>query len=123
MQLGRKNFVQNNGSIDLPITGTFETLDYSEDYDSVIFSIAFYNASGVLVKPSAGTITVRVQDSLGVWHNPSIGSSSVSASAVDPAAATFTKPSWIMDSVKGKITLSGVTGTGIAYCRALFRGK
>ena len=93
--------------------GTFYTGEISTGFQSGVFVIAFYDASGDAVTPTAGTITPAMSPLPGQWHAPSSGDTAIDATKCKKESdglATYVMPVFVAQAIKGKFTLAGVTG-------------
>ncbi|QNI20529.1 hypothetical protein KB2_gp052 [Klebsiella phage vB_KleM_KB2] len=99
--------------------GTYETGLIDQNHNKCDFRVAFYNSSGAIVTPTAGTVTPTMQLLPGQWMAPGTGDVSVDATKCG-AAATYSLPVFNTSATKGRIVLSGITGTDIAKVVAVF---
>ena len=92
-------------------TGTFETEDLSEAFDSGIFVVAFYDNAGNNVTPTGGTIKPEMSPIAGQWHEPSSGDVTINATDVKAGVATYNIPVFLARAEKGRVILTGITGS------------
>ena len=83
-----------------------------------VFVIAFYDAGGDPVTPTAGTVAPEMSPIDGQWHTPSSGDAVINATTVTNGSASYVIPVFTGPAREGRITLSGITGA--ATCQAYF---
>ncbi|MBL4800225.1 MAG: hypothetical protein JKY50_22745 [Oleispira sp.] len=113
--------VLKDGSNVLPVANgvlvTNEMLNVTS-YGTGVFVIAFYDASGDPVTPTAGTITPEASPIDGQWHTPSSGDATITATAVVAGSAVYAIPVFTGPVIQGRITLAGILGA--TSCKAYF---
>ena len=122
------NDLSDNNSIDVSVAdGTYETGVIAERFREGVFVIVFFDADGNIVTPTAGTITTNMSPYKAAekqqyqWLAPSCGDAVISATDVvssTDGVARYTLPLFIGPTVKGRMTLSGITGAD--HCQAFF---
>lgn len=98
--------------------GTHYTETLSADFQSGVFVIAFYDASGNAATPTAGTITPAMSPIKGQWHAPSSGDAIIDAvkcKKESDGVATYNIPVFVAEAIQGKLTLAGITGTATTF--------
>lgn len=101
--------------------GVFYTGDMSADYTLGTFSIAFFDVGGNIVTPTAGTINHRMETIPGQWHQSSSGEAPINA--IDCGSeASYQMPVYNGPAIKGRLTLTGVTGA-VSFQAEFFRAK
>lgn len=103
------------GTITNNFTGTFETLPLSEAFESGVFVIAFFDNAGNNVTPTGGTVKPEMSPIRGQWHTPSNGVTTINAVDVKAGVATYTIPVFIARAEKGRVILTGITGTATNF--------
>ena len=109
-----------DGSDSLPVgDGTLLTNEMLNvtDFGTGVLAVAFYDANGDLVTPTAGTITPEGSPIEGQWLTPSSGDSVIQATAVIAGSATYAMPVFTGPVIQGRITFAGIIGavTAKAY--------
>ena len=112
---------KNNGDINLDIgNGVLFTPASHEDVNMRlgrgIFFIAFYDVTGQIVTPTAGTIKVEVSPIDGQWFE-SAGAPVIDATTAG-AIAAYTPPVFDGPFTTGRLTFDGITGA--SYANAFF---
>lgn len=99
-----------------PVTdGVYETELTSDSYQSGTFVIAFYDAGGNAITPTGGTVKPEMSPIKGQWHEPSSGDVTIDATNVIAGVATYAMPVFVGDTERGRVTLSGITGTATTF--------
>ena len=110
-----------DGSDDLPVSNgvlyTNEMLNVT-DFGTGVFVVAFYDADGVPVTATAGTITPEASPIEGQWHTPSSGNEIIQATSVIAGSASYSIPVFTGPVCQGRLTFAGITGASLA--RAYF---
>lgn len=109
--MGQRYFVKSNGSDVLPITdGTLTTDAVSTDYETGVFVVAFYDASGDIVTPTAGTIKPEAMLIKGQWATPSSGDTTINAVDCIAGVMNYVVPVFNGPVEQGRLTFTGITG-------------
>lgn len=110
----------DSGSSELPITNGFYYTDVmNKGHETGTFAVAFYDSSGAIVTPTAGTITPEMELIEGRWGAPGVGDTVIPASSVSDAVGESV-PVFNGPASRGRIELAGIAGAGIAYAKAEF---
>ncbi|MBL4632152.1 MAG: hypothetical protein JKY14_13740 [Paraglaciecola sp.] len=113
--------VLKDGSNVLPVANgvlvTNEMLNVTS-YGTGVFVIAFYDANGAPVTPTAGSINPEASPIPGQWHTPSSGDATISATSVVAGSAVYAIPVFTGPVTQGRITLAGIIGA--TTCKAYF---
>ena len=121
------NVLNATGGTKLPIAnGTLSTQvggikDMDIEQGTGVFIIAFYDANGDPVTPSAGTINPEASPIRGQWHAPSSGDATIDAIKVIAGSSTYSIPVFTGPVIAGRLTFAGITGAVTA--RAFFWRK
>lgn len=102
--------INNQGALVPVSSGTFYTDVMPVAFSNAQLYIMFYDASGNPVTPSAGTIVAECSPDGSAQWLVSANSPSINATSVVAGSATYTPPSFNGLIVRGRVTLSGVTG-------------
>lgn len=88
------------------------------EFETGTFVIQFFDASGLPVAPSGGTIVPEMSATPdGQWFSPGTGDATINA--VDAGVnAGYTIPVFNGPAYEGRVTLSGITGA--TTCKAYF---
>ena len=110
-----------DGSDDLPVSNgvlyTSEMLNVT-DFGTGVFVVAFYDADGVPVTTTAGTIVPEASPIEGQWHTPSSGDATIQASSVIAGSSLYSLPVFTGPVVQGRLTFAGIVGA--SFARAYF---
>ena len=118
------NVLNVTGGAELPVAnGTLSTQvadikDMDIDQGTGVFIIAFYDANGDPVTPSAGTIIPEAAPIRGQWHAPSSGDATINATDVVAGSSLYAIPVFTGPVIAGRLTFTGILGAVTA--RALF---
>ena len=113
--MSQRYYVLSGESAVLPITdGTLLTEDISVDYENCVFVVAFYDAQGDAVTPSAGTIKPEMSPIKGQWQEPSSGDITIDATKCIAGLSTYAIPTFDGPTELGRLTFAGITGAASA---------
>ena len=111
------------GQQKLPIANaTLTTFDNTgSDIDisteSGVFIIAFFDAGGLPVTPTAGTSTPEMSPIDGQWQGAGSGDAIIDATKVIAGTSTYVIPVFPGPAREGRLTFAGITGadSAVAY--------
>lgn len=113
--MSQRYFIKSNGSDVLPVTdGTLTTDAISTDYETGVFVVAFYDAGGDIVTPTAGTVKPEMSPISGQWLTPSSGDATINAVDCIAGLATYEAPVFNGPAEQGRLTFAGITGATTA---------
>lgn len=106
-----------DGSDKLPVSNgvlyTGEMLNVTE-FGTGVFVVAFYDANGDSVTPTAGSINPEGSPIDGQWLAPSSGDATISATDVVAGSALYSVPVFTGPVSQGRLTFAGITGASSA---------
>lgn len=100
----------NTPQVNAVSAATFYTAAIPRDFNQVTAYLVFYDASGNVVTPTAGTAVFEASpDGTAQWLVSS-NSASITVTNVKLGSATYTPPVFSGLVLRGRVTLAGVTG-------------
>lgn len=109
-----------DGSDSLPVANgtllTNEMLNVT-DFGTGVFVVAFYDADGLTVTPTGGTITPEGSPIEGQWLTPSSGNAVIQAADVIAGSSSYAIPVFTGPVIQGRVKFAGIAGavTAKAY--------
>lgn len=105
-----KRFYINDSVLNPVNDGVFETGVQQVEFETGVFIIAFYDAQGEPVTPTAGTVKPEMSPVKGQYLEPSSGDITIDATTAGDGSASYKMPVFIGPAIGGRIELDGIVG-------------